>query len=179
MEGTNTGPARPFRCPITNASLRVQAFRTSTLNRFRVGAKVVEITHDHEEQTVLRFFGYLVHTVCEVREPTMSKVFCDQEVGLTVEKYAQWLEEKQLQWSSIANYLSAILSAAQFATVGMAEPPPLDQLANLRRQVSTTSALGCPAHAENAHAPSCRRRKWPASKFCTESGVTRGLTGKM
>ena len=82
---------------------------------------------------MLRFFGYL-HTICEVREPTMKRVFCDQGVGVIVEKYAQWLEAKQLKWSSIANYLAALVSAATFATVEMETPPPLDQLANLRRQ---------------------------------------------
>ena len=38
------------------------------------------------------------------------------------------------RWSSIANYLAALVSAATFATVEMETPPPLDQLANLRRQ---------------------------------------------
>jgi len=71
----------------------------------------------------------------------MAKVFCSQDVGLTVEKYAQWLEEKQLQWSSITNYLSALVAAAQFATVEMETPPPLDQLANIRRQVTTKSPI--------------------------------------
>ena len=51
-----------------------------------------------------------------------------------VEEYAKWLEAKQLKWSSIANYLAALVSAATFATVEMETPPPLDQLANLRRQ---------------------------------------------
>ena len=82
---------------------------------------------------MLRFFGYL-HAVCEMREPTMKRVFCDHGVGAVVEKYAQWLEAKQLKWSSVANYLAALVSAATFATVEMENPPPLDQLANLRRQ---------------------------------------------
>ena len=82
---------------------------------------------------MLRFFGYM-HTVCEMREPTMKRVFCDHVVGVIVEDYAKWLEAKQLKWSSIANYLAALVSAATFATVEMETPPPLDQLANLRRQ---------------------------------------------
>ena len=103
---------------------------------------------------MLRFFGYL-HTVCEQREPTMKKIFCNHGVGVIVQvlrlcsrfsssaeprcrqsqEYAQWLETKQLKWSSIANYLAALVSAATFATIEMESPPPLDQLANLRRQV--------------------------------------------
>ena len=75
-----------------------------------------------------------MRTVLEIREPTF-KVFCSQDVGATVEGYAQWLESKQLAWSSITNYLSALFAAAQFASVEMDTPPPLDQLSNLRRQV--------------------------------------------
>ena len=108
-------------------------FRTSNLNRLRIGSKVVAVTHEHEVQTVLRFLGY-VRTVLEIREPTF-KVFCSQDVGATVEGYAQWLESKQLAWSSITNYLSALFAAAQFASVEMDTPPPLDQLSTLRRQV--------------------------------------------
>ena len=110
-----------------------KAFRSSTLNRLRVGTKVAEVTHEHEVQTMLRFFGYL-HTVVEIREPTMKKIFCNHGVGMIVEDYARWLEAKQLKWSSVANYLAALVSAATFATVEMETPPPLDQLANLRRQ---------------------------------------------
>lgn len=73
-----------------------KAFRSSTLNRLRVGAKVAEVTHEHECQTMLRFFGYL-HSVCEMREPTMKKVFCNHGVGVVIEDYAKWLEAKQLK----------------------------------------------------------------------------------
>ena len=77
-----------------------KSFRTSNLNRFRVGTKVVEVTHQHEHETVLRFFGYL-STVVEMREPTFKKVFCSQDIGLIVERYSQWLESQSLAWSSI------------------------------------------------------------------------------
>ena len=109
------------------------AFRTSNLNRFRVGTKVAAVTHEHEVQTVLRFFGF-VQSVIQIREPTFAKVFCSQDIGATVERYAQFLESKELAWSSITNYLSGLISASQFATVTMEQPPALDQLANLRRQ---------------------------------------------
>ena len=37
-------------------------------------------------------------------------------------------------WSSVTNYLTAIISAAQFANVQNQSPPDLDQLGNMRRQ---------------------------------------------
>ena len=95
-------------------------------------------------------FGYL-HTVCEMREPTMKKVFCHHGVGVIVEDYAKWLEAKQLKWSSIAYYLAALVSAATFATVEMETPPPLDQLANLRRQAEKMARVRASI--------ACRRRQ--------------------
>ena len=109
-----------------------KAFRTSTINRFRSGSKVELISHEGEVATLLRFFGWL-QTVKEVREPSM-KVLRHHDICSVVEEYARFLEEKQLKWSSITNYLTAIISAATFANVENETPPPLDQLANLRRQ---------------------------------------------
>jgi hypothetical protein len=157
-------------------------FRTSNLNRLRIGSKVVEITHDHEVQTVLRFLGY-VRTVLEINQPTFKKVFCSQDVGATVERYAQWLEDKQLAWSSITNYLSALVAAAQFACVEMETPPPLDQLSNLRRQVFVDTPLE-PRVAPRS-VPSnlasfavCRRRRWRGKRISTRRRAARGSTGK-
>ena len=152
-------------------------FRTSTLNRLRVGGKVVEVTHEHSVQTVLRFFGYLV-TICQMRDPTFKKVFCKQDIGLTVERYAQWLESQELAWSSITNYLSALVAAAQFATIEMESPPPLDQLANLRRQVLLAPPVTC------TPLPSClaplrrRRRSWRAKLISTRRSPRRGSIGR-
>ena len=56
------------------------------------------------------------------------------EVGRTVEAYAQWLEGRGLAWSSITNYLSGLINAAQFACCELEEVPDLSQLSNLRSQ---------------------------------------------
>ena len=78
-----------------------KAYRTATINRFRVGSKVEPITHTGEVETLLRFFGY-VHTVKEVREPSM-KLLRQHDIGQIVEDYTKFLEEKALKWSSITN----------------------------------------------------------------------------
>ena len=79
-----------------------KAYRTATINRFRVGSKVELITHQGEVETLLRFFGY-VHTVKEVREPSM-KLLRQHDIGQIVEDYCtKFLEEKALKWSSITN----------------------------------------------------------------------------
>jgi hypothetical protein len=76
-----------------------KAFRISTINRFRIGAKVAEITHEGEAACLLRFFGYC-HTVHDVSQPSM-KLLRAHNIGATVEAYVKWLEEKQLMWSSV------------------------------------------------------------------------------
>ena len=78
-----------------------KAYRTATINRFRVGSKVEPITHQGEVETLLRFFGY-VHTIKEVREPSM-KLLRQDSIGQVVEDYTKYLEEKALKWSSITN----------------------------------------------------------------------------
>lgn len=108
-------------------------FRMSNLNRLRAGSKVAEITHEHEVATCLRFFGWLKQ-VESVASPEMS-VFREANIGAVVEKYARWLEGKNLAWSTVANYLSALINGAAFATAEMEMPPSaLDELANLRCQ---------------------------------------------
>ena len=76
-------------------------FRMSNLNRLRAGSKVAEITHEHEVATCLRFFGWLKQ-VESVASPEMS-VFREANIGAVVEKYARWLEGKNLAWSTVAN----------------------------------------------------------------------------
>jgi hypothetical protein len=107
------------------------SYRTATLNRLRTGTKVVDVTFDHEKQvrpqastqddtateltwlyhaqTLLRFLGWC-KTVHGIEQPTMA-VLQSTEVGKTVEAYAQWLESRKLQWSSVTNYLSAVMSS--------------------------------------------------------------------
>ena len=115
-----------------------RAFRSSPLNRLRVGTKVAEMTHESEAATVLRFFGWLKEKRA-VAEPTL-RVFRQPDIGAIVEEYGVFLRARELMWSSIANYLAALINAAQYATVGMAEPPPLDELANLRSQAEKMAA---------------------------------------
>ena len=69
---------------------------------------MVDITFDHEKATLLRFLGWC-KTIHGISDPTMA-VLQAAEVGKTVEAYAQWLETRKLQWSSITNYLSAVRS---------------------------------------------------------------------
>ena len=69
---------------------------------------MVDITFEHEKQTLLRFLGWC-KTIHGIAQPTMA-VLQSADVGKTVEAYAKWLEARKLQWSSITNYLSAVMS---------------------------------------------------------------------
>jgi hypothetical protein len=137
------------------------SFRTATLNRLRTGTRVVDITYDHEKQTLLRFLGWC-KTIHGIEQPTMA-VLQSQDVGKTVEAYSQWLAGRNLQWSSITNYLSAVtcadrarlvtlrllttdwhacrqlINAAQFACCEIEDIPDLAQLGNLRAQAEKMS----------------------------------------
>ena len=117
-----------------------KVFRSSSLNRLRTTPKVAEVTHEHEVANMLRFFGYL-HIECEVREPTMKQVFRAQDVGAKVEQYGRWLESRQLKWSTISNYLAALISAATFANVENESPPDLTQLTVLRKQAESYARI--------------------------------------
>ena len=133
-----------------------KSFRTATLNRLRTGTKIVDITFEHEKATLLRFLGWC-KTVHGVTEPTMA-VLQSAEVGKTVEAYAQWLEARQLAWSSITNYLSGLINAAQYACCELEEPPDLSQLGNLRSQTSKM--------AEEANLYKRKSENWCALSAC-------------
>ena len=149
-----------------------KAFRTSTINRFRSGSKVELISHEGEVATVLRFFGWL-QAVKKVREPSM-KVLRHHSICQVVEDYARFLEEKQLKWSSITNYLTALISVASFANVENESPPALDQLVR-----STNRATGVAADLPSAcvHRRTCgvRRRRRRVSRRCTAASRRTGL----
>ena len=124
----------PISARLAKELQEYKSFRTATLNRLRTGTKVVDVTFEHEKQTLLRFLGWC-KTVHGIEQPTME-VLQAAEVGRTVEAYAQWLEARQLAWSSITNYLSGLINAAQYACCELEEPPDLSQLGNLRSQTS-------------------------------------------
>ena len=111
-------------------------FRTCTINRLRTGARVNLITHEGELASLLRFFGYC-NTTENISSPSM-KLLREDSICKTVEKYLKSMEDK-LKYSSITNYLTAIISAAQFANAENETPPNLDQLANMRRQCEQES----------------------------------------
>ena len=153
-----------------------KAFRTSTINRFRSGSKVELISHEGEVATLLRFFGWL-HSAKEVREPSM-KVLRHHDICQVVEDYARFLEEKQLRWSSVTNYLTALISAATFANVENETPPALDQLV---RSTSRATRVAADVPSSCVHRQTCgvRRKRKHACRRCTVASRTTGLTGRM
>ena len=146
----------PISAQLAKQLKEYHSFRTANLNRLRTGTKVVDITFEHEKQvrarrvtrirlllavfslqslcmqTLLRFLGWC-KSIHGIENPTMA-VLQSADVGRTVEAYAQWLEGRQLAWSSMTNYLSGLINAAQFACCELEEVPDLSQLANLRSQ---------------------------------------------
>ena len=149
----------PISARLAKQLQEYRSFRTATLNRLRTGTKVVDITFEHEKQvrslrcpgeglvssldrlhcaqTLLRFLGWC-KTVHGITDPTMA-VLQSAEVGKTVEAYAQWLEGRQLAFSSITNYLSGLINAAQYACCELEFVPDLSQLGNLRSQCEKMS----------------------------------------
>ena len=68
-----------------------KAYRTATINRFRSGSKVTEVSHEGEVATLLRFLGY-VHTIKEVQHPTLKLGHlgrCDPVVFREISKRTQ------------------------------------------------------------------------------------------
>jgi len=78
-----------------------KSFRTSELNRFRVGSKVAEVTHAGEVEALLRFLGFC-QTTLEIREPSM-KILRHYDIGAIVQQYAEDCQQRELKWSSITN----------------------------------------------------------------------------
>ena len=169
----------PIGPQLTKELQAYHSFRTATLNRLRTGTKVVDITFEHEKQTLLRFLGWC-KTVHGIEQPTMA-MLQSPEVGKTVEAYAQWLELRQLAWSSITNYLSGIINAAQYACCELEEPPDLSQLGNLRSQ---TAKMAEEAQLYKRKSPnwidwegglSLRRSFHPCSDPCVASQMSSAL----
>lgn len=120
---------------------QLESFRTSKLNHLRVGSYVQPITFAGEKACLLRFFGWYQRAF-EDPEPTMA-VLTRPDLGARVQQYAEWLKnDRELKWSSISNYLAALIQSVLFAltTTTDASAEVYDQICNLRRQAEKQAA---------------------------------------
>ena len=76
-------------------------YRLEALNIRRQGAAVVPVTVDNDRATCLRFLGWL--SVERDITPGLG-VFCRVDLGQWASDWIHALEEKQLKYSSLANY---------------------------------------------------------------------------
>ena len=81
------------------------AFRCEPLNRLRTGAAVVDTTVGNDKATVLRFLGFLKST--HEISPGLG-VFAKTTTAEWVELYLKHLQEKELRWSTLANYVNSV-----------------------------------------------------------------------
>ena len=58
-------------------------------------------TFASEKAALLRFLGYYKQTF-DVEEPSLS-LLARPDLGERVEQYCNWLQSRQLKWSSISN----------------------------------------------------------------------------
>ena len=112
----------------------LEAFRTSKLNRHRIGSACQPITFAGEKAALLRFLNWVLQSH-DVAEPTLD-ILARPELGRWVEEYAQWLESRELKCNSISNYLSALIQSVVYciATSDEIVTSSYDQICNLRRQ---------------------------------------------
>ena len=81
----------------------------------------------------MRFLAWYSHTY-DVQNPTID-LLAKPDIGAKAQAYAEWLQSKELQWSSISNYLSALIQCAVYAcTLVDGDVPEHSELCNLRRQ---------------------------------------------
>ena len=130
------------RSPLAKQLKELESFRCAKLNRFRTGSAVQRSTFETEKGALLRFLGWVSHTF-EIDAPTID-LLAKPDIGEKAEAYLEWLQSKDLAWSSMANYLSSLIQCSLFAAAMLADGdfPEHQQLCNLRRQ--------CEKHANEA-----------------------------
>ena len=132
-------------------------FRCEPLNRLRTGTAVVDTTVSNDKATVLRFLGHL-KTTHEI-VPGLG-VFAQPTTAEWVEAYLKHLQEKELRWSTLANYVNSLISVTQYvyhtfqitAEIAEMQTSPLDQMLSMRSQ--------CEAEAKHQALYSRRDKNW-------------------
>jgi hypothetical protein len=113
----------------------LEEWRTSPINQNRKGTAVADITSDNQRKNILRLLGWLVHQK-KLARPTLM-AFASEQIGAAVQLYVKFLlEEKGRKYSSIAQYLSCFISAAQFLQSRRADASskPVDNLKSMHAQ---------------------------------------------
>ena len=116
--------------------IALEKYRTNKLNCFRHGSAVQNSTFESERGGLLRFLGWYSVTQ-NVPQPTLE-LLLDDNFGETAQQYAEWLQTRELRYSTISNYINALIQVAPFACTLVDSDdisiPAHEQLCNLRRQ---------------------------------------------
>ena len=125
------------------------AYRTSTFQAKRAGGAVVSLSAESDKKSLLRFFGWMKRA-----DRVPEGAFLDMSLLLradladSVQDFVTFLRDRQaLRFSSIANYLSGVVSVLSFAYTTHAlpeataalDPSPLTMVINLRGQAEKAS----------------------------------------
>lgn len=119
-------------------------WRLEPLNYQRTGNAVVDVTQANDRSTALRFLAF-----CKMEkglEPSLS-VFGRANLADIVQDWLQHAVERGLMWSTLSNYVNALISVTGFVWETMevepaaieASPQPPDALLNLRSQCENQS----------------------------------------
>ena len=116
------------------------SYRSSPLNKDRVGGEIMPITIQGDAASARRFLGYLKAT--KGMKPALS-VFAGSDLGSLVESYLTACRAKSVRWSSIANYVNSLLSVCRYAHSLIPEPPldTEEELINLRSQAESQAKV--------------------------------------
>jgi hypothetical protein len=115
------------------------AFRAAPLSRAREGGAVMPITAGNDKATALRFLGWLE---AEKQIQAGLGVFAKAELSAWVEEWLRALQERELMFSSLANYANSLIAITHYvyATYQVDDcihsmvRNPLDEMIRLRGQ---------------------------------------------
>mmetsp|Transcript_25652 Transcript_25652/g.59851 ORF Transcript_25652/g.59851 Transcript_25652/m.59851 type:complete len:457 (-) Transcript_25652:1913-3283(-) len=149
--------ARTYKLKAISKSLaaEIEAFRTRrtrVICRHRHGRAVQSTTVDSDIGTLLRLLGWMksYRTRTDDEDPpalTMKAVVGSCEFGRYTEEYVEWLQAREVKFSSIANYtnslvslLTYVMSDEEYQVTDESQFTIYEQICNIRRQAHSAAA---------------------------------------
>jgi len=151
--------ARTYKLSVISKPLaaEISAFkarRTRVICRHRYGCAIQSTTVESDVGTLLRFLGWMRSRrdrSDDKGDPpalTMKAVVGSCEFGRYVEEYAEWLQARDVKFSSIANYTNSLVSLLTYVmgdedyeVTGESGFTIYEQLCNIRRQAHSAASI--------------------------------------
>ncbi|MDC0525419.1 hypothetical protein OAO87_00375 [bacterium] len=139
------------------------SYRSSPLNKDRVGGEIMPVTIQGDAASARRFLGFLKAT--KGIKPELA-VFASSDLGALVQDYLNACRAKSVRWCSIANYVNGLLSVTRYAHSLTTEPSleTEEELINLRSQAESQ------AKVERLYTP--RHKEWLEFEDCQKARVS-------